>query len=268
MYRYEHFIRIMYCYQHFIRKSMIMSGSFHFFCRYVAILQPIRAHILCHKRRLVLTIIMIWPISAFLATPTVLFNTVSIGHPDIPLEFCMIIFPGNHEYYFVLFKFIESGLFYVIPLGVQIVLYAIIGKNLFVGTEELHCQKYRADTDRSPVAVTARKGVVKMLISSVAVYFLSYLPQQVLLFYNTFSPRHFQETWSFVVFVMVIAYINSAVNPILYGVFSQNFRKRFKHIIFFWKWKSSGTKRRQSATGSFSTRQWKATSIKAATTDM
>lgn len=70
-----------------------------------------------------------------------------------------------------------------------------------------------------------------MLIMSVIVYFLSYSPQQVLLIYDTFKPSQFHENWTVHVFTMIIAYINSAANPILYSIFSQNFRKNF-HVGF------------------------------------
>ena len=64
---------------------------------------------------------------------------------------------------------------------------------------------------------------------SVIVYFLSYSPQQVLLIYDTFKPSQFHENWTVHVFTMIIAYINSAANPILYSIFSQNFRKNVPH---------------------------------------
>ena len=70
-----------------------------------------------------------------------------------------------------------------------------------------------------------------MLIASVTIYFISYSPHQVLLFYNTFAKARFEQTWVYVVFVTAMGNINSAANPVLYCIFSQNFRQKFKKIF-------------------------------------
>ena len=80
-------------------------------------------------------------------------------------------------------------------------------------------------------AIKARKGVVKMLIATVVVYFLSYAPVQVPLFYNMASTTPFKQNWSFLVLVMTLGYVNSAANPILYSIFSRNFRLKFAQIL-------------------------------------
>ena len=60
---------------------------------------------------------------------------------------------------------------------------------------------------RTSEAIKARRGVVKMLIASVIIYFLSYSPHQVLLFYNSFSAVPFHQTWVFLVLTTTLAYI-------------------------------------------------------------
>ena len=82
-------------------------------------------------------------------------------------------------------------------------------------------------------AIKARKGVVKMLMVSVTIYFISYSPHQILLFYNTFSHAPFHQTWVFLVLVTAMGYINSAANPILYSIFSQKFREKFRRVLLF-----------------------------------
>ncbi|KFM68995.1 Neuropeptide receptor 15, partial [Stegodyphus mimosarum] len=80
-------------------------------------------------------------------------------------------------------------------------------------------------------AMKARRGVIKMLVAGVTVYFVSFSPHQVLLFYNTFSSTLFKETWSFLIFVNIMAYASSACNPLLYSIFSQKFRKKFRSLL-------------------------------------
>lgn len=112
----------------------------------------------------------------------------------------------------------------------------MIGKELYASTESLHARfQMRKDTklknDKTAETIKARKDVVKMLATSVLVYIVCYAPPQVLLFYDTFSREPFQAPWSFRVFGIVISNVNSAANPILYSIFSQNFRKNFKRYL-------------------------------------
>ena len=79
--------------------------------------------------------------------------------------------------------------------------------------------------------IRSRKGVVKMLIASVSVYVLSYTPAQIPLFYNLTSPTPFRASWTFLVLVTTLAYANSAANPIIYAVFSHNFRHLFHRLL-------------------------------------
>ena len=165
--------------------------------------------------------------------PVAIFNQVARPHIQFPVDLCIILFPGDHS--FTAFKLSEFASFFLVPMVMQIVMYAIIGQRLFASTERLHrkqtiqedgCQKQK-DSD----AIKARKGVVKMLIASVIVYFLSYAPVQVPVFYNLLSSTPFRGNWSFLVLVMTLAYINSAANPVLYCIFSQNFRRRFSSVL-------------------------------------
>ena len=178
-------------------------------------------------------ILATWPTVILLGLPVALYNKVS-SPPNTPIAFCSLHFP--HLYYLVTFKYAEFFLFYLVPMLVQIVCYAIIGKHLFAGTAELHrnkpCNGENGGKSKTSEAIKQRKGVVKMLIASVIIYFVSYSPHQILLFYNTFSHAPFHQTWVWVVFVTAMGYINSAASPLLYCVFSQTFRLKFRRIFF------------------------------------
>ncbi|KAK3601039.1 hypothetical protein CHS0354_029263 [Potamilus streckersoni] len=204
--------------------------------RYIAIIHPIKAHILCNRRRIVVVLGCIWPCSWIAGLPTFFFNTVKLGHPETGIKYCVIMFPHNPDLYFMIFKLIESIAFYFVPLVVQLTMYAVVSRHLFIGSAHLH-RTYTVrnqngmSMERFSEAIQARKGVVKMLMVSVIVYFLSYSPNQVLLIINFIRPQSFHENWSFLVFTMIIAYVNSAANPILYSIFSQNFRECFHSIL-------------------------------------
>ena len=205
--------------------------------RYIAIVFPIKAHLLCTRRRTLFVIIAVWILALGFGMPTFLFNSLTaFNETGLNFKFCVLLFPGDHYKYFAAFKYTESVLFYFLPLCIQIVCYVIIGKHLFVGIKELHGQTVRQspgnpNSVKCSDTILARRGVIKMLVVSVLLYFLSYLPHQILLIYNTFSRSPFQENWAFLVGVTVLAYLNSAGNPIIYCVFSEKYRRKFKAIF-------------------------------------
>ncbi len=185
---------------------------------------------------MLVVIAIIWPAVLLLGLPIVLYNHLIKPHPTIDIYYCSLHFPGNHMQFFVLFKYLEFVLFYLIPMVLQITCYIIIGRHLFAGTEHLYRKQVIVSQDgvqreKTSDAIKARKGVVKMLIASVIIYFVSYSPHQVLLIYNTFSHKPFHSTWVFLVFVTAMGYINSAANPVLYCIFSQNFRQKFRSVF-------------------------------------
>ncbi|XP_013389357.1 neuropeptide receptor 15 [Lingula anatina] len=199
--------------------------------RYVAIVHPIQAHIVCSRSRVCVAIGVIWTLACAFGVPILLYNQV-VG-PNPYVKFCRGVYPSLLLK--SIFKYAEFGFLFLVPMIAQLVLYTIIGKRLFLNSATLHHKPVSTrDGSEKPnthVAVKARRGVVKMLIACVIVYFICYSPIQVLLFYNTFASVPFHFTWSFRVFVISMGYINSAVNPILYSIFSQKFRRRLKALV-------------------------------------
>ena len=119
---------------------------------------------------------LIWPSVLLLSLPVVLYNKLISPPPARGIQYCVMKFPGSDKTFFVLFKYVEFVLFYLIPMIIQIACYAIIGKQLFAGSEHLHRKQIIVNQDgvqreRTSDAIKARKGVVKMLIASVITRF-------------------------------------------------------------------------------------------------
>ncbi|KAH3830575.1 neuropeptide receptor 15-like [Dreissena polymorpha] len=206
--------------------------------RFVAIVYPLKAHLLCGRKKIVFAILLIWPVSIACGLPTVLYNTLASPDPEVHFKHCFIRFPELR--YHTVFDYSQFVLFYFVPVTVQIILYAVIGKKLYASTEELHARfqmrkdnRLKKEKIKSSDTIKARKDVVKMLAASVLVYIICYAPPQILLMYTTFATKPFQPTWSFQVFSIIISNVNSAANPILYSIFSQNFRKNFRKYLFY-----------------------------------
>lgn len=177
----------------------------------------------------------LWPFALATGLPTLFYNDVRIM-PGKEEPYCTIMFPQKHQTFYKMFKYLESVLFYFIPLVIQLSLYLLISKHLFTGSDRLHRRVTVRNANGSSVerhseALKARRGVIKMLMMCVIVYFLSYSPHQILLISETIKPTTFHKNFSYQVFTMIVANINSAANPVLYSIFSQNFRKCFKKML-------------------------------------
>ena len=87
-----------------------------------------------------------------------------------------------------------------------------------------------------------------MLVTVVVVFALSWLPFQVLEMIATYNFKFFLEIPIQVIFVLPwFGYYNSAINPILYVIFSGNYRREFYRILC--KRESRKERSRVAATG-------------------
>ena len=96
---------------------------------------------------------------------------------------------------------------------------------------------------RSSNTIKSRQHVIKMLTACVVVYFISYTPAQILLFYDTFSKQKFHQTWLFRAAMLSLVFINAAANPIIYCICSQTYRSRFRVMYCCDKEKSRRARR-------------------------
>ena len=207
----------------------------------MAIVHPIKAHLLCSGQRIRVAIAVIWLASLLCGLPTAAYNDVRRPTPEFPVALCTMMLPDNHRlYHDVVFKSLEFVVFFLVPVTVQMVLYAVIGQRLFVGGAQMYAASGRRrgargrgalDRETDPHPIRARKGVVKMLIVTVLLYVLSFAPSQIPLFYDIVSQRPFKVNWSYLVLVITSAYVNSAANPIIYCIFSQKYRRRYGRVL-------------------------------------
>ena len=83
-----------------------------------------------------------------------------------------------------------------------------------------------------------RNHVAKMLIINASVFFVSLMPMQVVQFcvqidrFSYINLHRFLQS-SFLWIAILTSVINSAVNPLIYGVSNPNYRKAFRDALFF-----------------------------------
>lgn len=126
------------------------------------------------------------------------------------------------------------SLFFLLPLIILIVLYAIIAKNLI--TKDGKMNKVRPN--KPELSLKARKQVVLMLGAVVLAFFTCLLPFRVLTLWIIIVPDEnirnlgVEKYYNILYFCRVMLYLNSAVNPILYNLMSSKFRKGFIKLCF------------------------------------
>lgn len=101
------------------------------------------------------------------------------------------------------------------------------------GSDRSHQQQQQGCSANGTKIVQARRDVVKMLIASVVIYFVCYAPAQLPLLHNLIFSTPFAQNWYFHALIMTLAYTNSAINPLLYTVFSQKFRQQFSRYLCY-----------------------------------
>merc|ERR1712150_445921 len=138
------------------------------------------------------------------------------------LRFCITDQPGRRIYYTIQFT-----VMYLVPIIIMSVAYTVI---------LCHFRTYQmpgniTDNLLAYQQKTKRK-VIKMLIIVFLTFVLCWTPHEVLLVYNAFKPGDFAQIPSAVSFVaLYIAYLNSALNPILYAGLNARVRKAIKETM-------------------------------------
>ena len=106
----------------------------------------------------------------------------------------------------------------------------------------------------------SKRKVVKVLVMIVAVFALCWLPAHLMHFYVAFHSDFYLRMPSFLFpFLMWISHTNSAIDPCLYILLSQNFREEFRTVMSqcgFYEKKRKLEMRLSRITSNLSKRNW------------
>ncbi|CAF4912008.1 unnamed protein product [Pieris macdunnoughi] len=134
-----------------------------------------------------------------------------------------------------LFFILIIAIFFIIPLGILLVLYSVIAKNLMENPVLIaHNSK---NTNNAGNVLRYRKQVILMLGTVVLSFFICLLPFKALtLWIIVFPPETIMSLgidgyYILLYFCRVMLYLNSAINPILYNLMSSKFREGFVKLL-------------------------------------
>ncbi|KAK3733559.1 hypothetical protein QZH41_004256 [Actinostola sp. cb2023] len=125
------------------------------------------------------------------------------------------------DYTIVLFLF-----FYAIPLIVISVLYSVVIYKLWIRK----VPGQRSETNEQQ-AIRSKKKVLRMLLVVVIVFAVCWLPLYVSQFMYFFGSDPCGPPIPLSYFGYFIGHANSAINPCLYGLFNENYRKGFRDLL-------------------------------------
>lgn len=192
--------------------------------RYLAVFYPLKGKFL---RKSKLMTAVIWSVSVVIACPTLYPFQVVQDTPEGPF-YCTVEWPGGREetnriqqiYNLLLFI-----LLYCVPLAVSAVIYFAIGWRLW----KRQVPGYSLDANKKAAAKTKRK-VIKMLIVIIVIFAICWAPMHVMHYYMSEPEWETIPIWVKVL-CLWIAHANSAINPYVYIVLNDSFRKEFKEIL-------------------------------------
>ncbi|CAF1051618.1 unnamed protein product [Adineta ricciae] len=100
--------------------------------RYIAIVHPVKISSVNRRKRLSLTFALIWSIGVLMALPNLLLLTLHELYNRPGYFICGLSDQPKYSTWILLYKYVESILFFFIPIFVQATLYIIICRNIFI----------------------------------------------------------------------------------------------------------------------------------------
>ncbi|XP_064109312.1 orexin receptor type 2-like [Macrobrachium nipponense] len=201
--------------------------------RVYAVMLPLRAR--SSAARPLTLIVVIWIIAVTLAIPAFLVRDVQVFQwDDFVEESCSDIMfrcNMNASVVFRYYRILLAVMIFFIPAIVMVAAYAIILLRLWcVKRPTVHAPSY-STAPLNPHMRAKRKIVILTALVLLA-FLICWCPLHILHFYDIVNhhplPAWFAnvEFWAY-----FLGYCNSALNPLLYGGFSDNFRLGFRNLF-------------------------------------
>ncbi|XP_029047035.1 pyrokinin-1 receptor-like [Osmia bicornis bicornis] len=203
--------------------------------RYVAICHPFLSQTMSKLSRAVKLILVIWLVALSFALPQALQFGVIQHQLDPNLVMCTmkrILLQHSFE--------LSTFLFFVVPMSLITVLYALIGLKL--RKSNMMKRSHGRDGSCRHHPGRSSRRVLKMLVAVVIAFFICWAPfhvQRLIAIYGTNSEDHITSNSKWIEFLYllmtyisgVLYYVSTTINPILYNIMSNKFRVAFMETL-------------------------------------
>ncbi|XP_066303619.1 neuropeptide FF receptor 2-like [Branchiostoma lanceolatum] len=197
--------------------------------RYYAIIYPTEPKFTI--RRTMYVIAGVWILAIIVAIPQILLIQQTRWPKEgniIYLHICEEPYP----YWRKVYTTVLFGLCYICPLMVIMYLYVRIGYSVWIKPTP---GGDKASKEAKSLAMSKKIRVIKMLVTVVILFTISWLPIHAITMINDYATLSADRQNIIWVYIYPVAhwliYFNSSVNPIIYGYFNQNFRVAFKTLL-------------------------------------
>ncbi|XP_052397862.1 type-1 angiotensin II receptor A-like [Carassius gibelio] len=192
--------------------------------RYLAIVHPLSSR--CQRTLFYanLTCVLIWLFALLLSAPTALSRDVyDIGNSTL----CAMLHHGEQINLLVTLSVLKSVLGFLVPFLVIITCYCLIGRALLVSKGLLR-KSVRSREDET----------LRLIAATVLAFFVCWAPHQAFHFMHLLAMLGVVENCqtldvidTAIPVTICISYLNSCVNPIVYGFVGHNFRKNLLRLL-------------------------------------
>ncbi|GMT05716.1 hypothetical protein PENTCL1PPCAC_27890, partial [Pristionchus entomophagus] len=135
--------------------------------------------------------------------------------------------------YFCTFNFFG----YILPLAITVLFYAFMLRRLWHSPRPGTTSSVSSSVRSRPETVKNKKKVTRLVLSVIIIWAICWLPINVCFFLSAITypdslvVRFGKSAVVFQIGSQVLAYTNSSLNPFLYALMSENFRKGFYRIM-------------------------------------
>ncbi|XP_048398408.1 type-1 angiotensin II receptor [Stegostoma tigrinum] len=189
--------------------------------RYLAIVHPMKSRT---KRTLVhawVVCTVVWILAVLVSLPPMFLRKV-FHYKEWNKTICAFYYPEKHKTQWILgMALLKTLLGFLIPLLIILICYTLIVKSLV--------QAFQIERSKP-----ANNEAFKLIVAVVVSFILCWLPFQIFTFLDVLSRLKIIEHCHIteiidtsIPFTICVAYFNSCLNPILYGLVARNFRGKF-----------------------------------------
>ncbi|XP_070544081.1 substance-P receptor-like [Ptychodera flava] len=203
--------------------------------RYSAVMNPMKARFTKGGRKIFITFVIIWFSAIAVSSVQVVFTRVRTSSRSLngqPIFFCSEWYPSKtFSKYWEISVLVAT---YFVPLSVLSYTYTRVGVRLW----GRHCPG-NANQQRDVNQRRSKQKVIKMLVIIVVMFALCWLPLHVFKLIGLYNPYLYdsidtdsQDRMRIInACVLWLAMSNSFVNPIIYGIYNDNFKTDFKRFF-------------------------------------